>query len=72
MNVLKSEVIDRLKTRKLKPSQILDCVNRELIETVMEQCRDNQSRAAISMGLSRGTFRTKLIQLFGDKYLKRS
>jgi Fis family transcriptional regulator, factor for inversion stimulation protein len=35
----------------------------------MEHCKYNQSRAAIMLGISRGTLRTKLRRYFDDKYV---
>ena len=35
----------------------------------MENCRYNQSRAAIVLGVSRGTLRTKLKRYFDDQYV---
>lgn len=38
-------------------------------EFVYKNSRYNQSRAAKLLGLSRGCFRTKLFEHFGDKYI---
>jgi Fis family transcriptional regulator, factor for inversion stimulation protein len=40
-----------------------------LFRAVMEHCKYNQSRAAIILGISRGTLRTKLRRYFDDKYV---
>ncbi|CAL1239180.1 helix-turn-helix domain-containing protein [Candidatus Methylocalor cossyra] len=37
-------------------------VEKPLIETVLEQCRHNQSKAAQMLGLSRSTLRKKMTQ----------
>lgn len=37
-----------------------DLCDRQLLSVVMEQSRGNQSRAAIALGISRGTLRSKL------------
>ena len=40
-----------------------------IMETVYIQTRYNQSKAAIYLGMSRGTFRTKMKEYFADKYI---
>lgn len=50
-------------------SFVIDEVEAPLLKTVMEHCKYNQSRAAIMLGLSRGTLRTKLRKHFDDKYV---
>jgi len=39
-----------------------------LFQAVLEHSRYNQSKAAKSLGLSRGTLRTRLARHFGDVY----
>ena len=39
---------------------VLDEVERPMLEVIMRKARDNQSKAAEWMGISRATFRTKL------------
>lgn len=39
---------------------VLQEIERPLLETVMQQTRGNQSKAAIVLGLNRGTLRKKL------------
>lgn len=50
-------------------SFVVDEVEGPLFKTVMEHCKYNQSRAAILLGVSRGTLRTKLRKHFDDKYV---
>jgi len=40
--------------------QVLDEVERPLLEAIMKHTRGNQSKAAICLGLNRATLRTKL------------
>lgn len=44
-------------------------VETPLFRAVMEHCKYNQSRAAVMLGISRGTLRTKLKRYFDDKYV---
>lgn len=48
---------------------VLEEVETPLFKAVMEHCKYNQSRAAIMLGVSRGTLRTKLRKYFDDKYV---
>jgi Fis family transcriptional regulator len=48
---------------------VLEEVETPLLKAVMEHCKYNQSRAAIMLGISRGTLRTKLRHYFDDKYV---
>lgn len=48
---------------------VLEEIEVPLFKAVMEHCKYNQSRAAIMLGISRGTLRTKLRQYFDDKYV---
>jgi len=48
---------------------VLEEIEIPLLKAVMEYCKYNQSRAAIMLGISRGTLRTKLRQYFDDKYV---
>jgi Fis family transcriptional regulator len=48
---------------------VLDEVETPLFKAVMEHCKYNQSRAALMLGVSRGTLRTKLRHYFDDKYV---
>ena len=47
-----------------KPTDIYNMVLKEvelpLLETVMRECNDNQSKASKILGINRGTLRTKL------------
>jgi DNA-binding protein Fis len=47
---------------------ILEQIEPSLLKVAMEQCRYNQTKAARMLGLSRTTFRAKLIKYFGDQY----
>lgn len=47
---------------------VLEQIEAPLFKAVIEHCRYNQSRAANMLGISRGTFRTKLKKYFDDKY----
>lgn len=48
---------------------VIDEVESPLFKVVMEYCKYNQSKAAILLGISRGTLRTKLRKHFDDKYV---
>lgn len=48
---------------------VLEEVEIPLFKAVMEHCKYNQSRAALMLGISRGTLRTKLRRYFDDKYV---
>ncbi len=48
---------------------VLEEVETPLFRAVMEHCKYNQSRAAVMLGISRGTLRTKLKRYFDDKYV---
>lgn len=48
---------------------VLEEVETPLFKAVMDHCKYNQSRAAVLLGISRGTLRTKLRQYFDDKYV---
>jgi len=48
---------------------VLEEVEIPLFRSVMEHCKYNQSRAAVMLGISRGTLRTKLRHYFDDKYV---
>lgn len=48
---------------------VLEEVETPLFKAVMEHCKYNQSRAALMLGISRGTLRTKLRKYFDDKYV---
>ena len=48
---------------------VIEEVDIPLFKAVMEHCKYNQSRAALMLGISRGTLRTKLRRYFDDKYV---
>lgn len=48
---------------------VLEEIEIPLFRAVMEYCKYNQSRAAVMLGISRGTLRTKLRLYFDDKYV---
>ena len=48
---------------------VLEEVEIPLFKAIMEHCKYNQSRAALMLGISRGTLRTKLRHYFDDKYV---
>lgn len=48
---------------------VLEEIETPLFKAVMEHCKYNQSRAALILGISRGTLRTKLRHYFDDKYV---
>ena len=50
-------------------SLVLEEIEIPLYKVVMEHCRYNQSRAAIVLGVSRGTLRSKLKRYFDDQYV---
>lgn len=47
---------------------VLEQIEPPLLKAVMERYKYNQSRAAIALGISRGTFRKLLIKYFDEKY----
>ena len=47
---------------------VMEEIEVPLLKAVMEHCKYNQSRAAVMLGLSRGTLRTKLRKYFDDQY----
>ena len=49
---------------------IMETVERALLQTIMNKCLYNQSRAARMLGLSRTNLRLKLRHYFGDMYFK--
>ena len=48
---------------------VLEEVEIPLLQATMEYTKNNQSRAAIILGLARGTLRTKLKRYFEDTYV---
>lgn len=48
---------------------VIEEIEIPLFKAVMEYCKYNQSRAAVMLGISRGTLRTKLRRYFDDKYV---
>lgn len=50
-------------------SLVMEEIEMPLYKIVMEHCRYNQSRAAIVLGVSRGTLRAKLKRYFDDQYV---
>ena len=48
---------------------VLEEIETPIFRAVMEHCKYNQSRAALMLGVSRGTLRTKLRRYFDDKYV---
>lgn len=48
---------------------VIEEIEAPLYKAVLEHCRYNQCRAAILLGVSRGTLRTKLKYYFGDQYV---
>lgn len=53
-----------------KLSTLLEKAEKHVIKLAMKRCKGNQSVAALALGISRGTLRTKLKQYFGDKYFR--
>lgn len=52
---------------------VMEAIEPPLFKAVLEHSHYNQSKAAKRLGLSRGTFRTRLEAYFGDAYVgKRS
>jgi Fis family transcriptional regulator len=47
---------------------VLEQIEPALFKSVIEHCKYNQSKAAILLGLSRGTCRMKLKKYFDDQY----
>ena len=50
--------------------KIIDEVEAALLRSVLLFNKNNQSKAAKQLGLSRGTLRTKLRKHFGDTYVR--
>jgi len=48
---------------------VLEEVEIPLLQATMEYTKNNQARAAIILGLARGTLRTKLKKYFDDTYV---
>ena len=70
-NYINKEVVKALEKREVKASYILAQIKKELVEAVMVSTRYNQSKSALLLNVSRGTFRTMLVELFGDKYIEK-
>jgi DNA-binding protein Fis len=47
---------------------VLEQIEPSLFKAVIEHCKYNQSKAAMVLGLSRGTCRTKLIKYFDEQF----
>ena len=69
-NVLDENMVHYVRRGSIGISEFATCVEKSLLDLAMEINAYNQSRAANALGLSRGTFRTKLKKHFGDKYIK--
>lgn len=52
-------------------SMVLEQIEPPLLKAVMERYKYNQVRAAIALGISRGTLRKMLIKYFDDHYCGR-
>ncbi len=50
-------------------SELLKKAEAQIYEDAMVASRFNQCKAAVLLGVSRGTFRTKMTEYFGDKYV---
>ena len=50
---------------------VMEAIEPPLFKAVLEHSHYNQSKAAKRLGLSRGTFRTRLAAYFGDAYVGR-
>jgi len=48
---------------------LMEEIEAPLFKAVIEHCRYNQCRAAILLGVSRGTLRTRLQYYFDDQYV---
>ena len=48
---------------------VIEEMEMPLYKAAIEHCRYNQCRAAILLGVSRGTLRAKLKYYFGDQYV---
>lgn len=57
-------------TKELSYEDALATLEAAYLEKTMKDTKYNQSRAAIKMGLSRGTLRTKLREHFGSLYFR--
>lgn len=66
------ETIGKNKVENLH-ALVMEAIEPVLFKAVLEYSHYNQSKAAKRLGLSRGTFRTRLEAYFGDAYVgKRS
>lgn len=68
--VIKQHVLQDIVDGHTKATGVLQKAEKEVIDCVMVKCRWNQVQAAIALGISRGTLRRKLKDLFGTKYIK--
>lgn len=64
------EVIGKNKVQNLY-GLLMESIEPALFKAVLEHSHYNQSKAARRLGLSRGTFRTRLATYFGDAYASR-
>lgn len=64
------EAIGKNKVQNLY-ALIMEAIEPALFKAVLEHSHYNQSKAARRLGLSRGTFRTRLATYFGDAYVSR-
>jgi len=69
-NVFDENMVHYVRRGSIQIGEFAECVEKSLLDLTMEICGYNQSRAAMALGLSRGCFRTKLKQHFGDKYFR--
>lgn len=60
-----------VKEKQLSPSMLKVQLEMELYALTMEAFNFNQTRAAIALGVNRLTLRSKLVKLFGDKYIQK-
>ena len=66
---ISDNLIKALESKQLSGSSVLELAERETIRVVMRACKYNQSKAAVNMGMARGTFRARLKQYFGEEYI---
>lgn len=62
---LKSASLDKITDLH---AMLLEQVEPPLFQAVMLHCRYNQSRAALMLGISRGTLRMKLMRYFDEQF----
>jgi DNA-binding protein Fis len=69
MSLLTNHTIDAIRNKTVDVAKLKVKIENEILETLMESVRWNQSKGAKAYGVSRGTFRSILKDRFNDKYI---